>query len=98
MSDAVTTSEDGRSVTLTCQEPDCGAVSAPIPITPALNGIFWCGVCGEWAFDFDVVGLTEEEMWPDGLDLTRLAGPLGPDGDAGGRVPPNVNPRWKLLG
>jgi hypothetical protein len=92
MSDAVTTSQNGKKVFLTCQA--CGAVSAEMPITPVLTGIYWCGLCGEWGFDFDIVGLTNEQMWPSQLDLVKISGPLGPDGAEGPERPINLSPRW----
>jgi hypothetical protein len=94
MSDALILSQDGKSAVLTCQNPDCGATSAPIRVTPVASGTYWCGICGEWGFNFDIVGLTEEQMWPEGLDLVKLSGPLGPDGAAGSEIPVNINPRW----
>lgn len=90
MSDAVTTSADGKSVILTCQNPGCGAVSSSIRITPVAAGDYWCGVCGEWGFNFDIVGLTEIPA------AEILSGPLGPDGVQGGKVPVNISPRWLL--
>lgn len=91
--DAVTTSMDGRAVILTCQNPACGAVSTPIRLIPTPSGNYWCGLCGEWGFDFDLVGLTEEQTWPDRLALVDI-GPLGPEGVDGGHAVLNVTPRW----